>query len=102
MLLKQFADNPASLTMYAEWRKNPMTEAMLGFARTLSEPAGLPVANRNGEGALYYSGKIDGAYELYNMLANLPQYVEVQTAMARAQGLLKETSYTGVIGGSDE
>ena len=94
-LVKQFADNPASLAAYHEWRRLPMTQIMLDFCRIQAEPLGLPGVNQTGEGALYYAGRIDGGYAILNLLSNLPQQVEMHTTIARAQGMLKETTYTG-------
>jgi len=75
------------MVAYKDWLALPMTREMLEMAEDVLRPSGLPADQRDGNRALYYSGRIDGAQAALTILKELEMFMEQQRALAAASKL---------------
>ncbi len=84
-------EDPAFLTAYDAWKKQPITEHMFALAKEVARPVGLP--QTTGEAALYYSGMFDACDTMLHFLLDLRGFVERRQQVAEAARLNLGTTY---------
>lgn len=90
--ISDFVKSPELQKLYQEWLTSPMTKTVVEMLSALCAPAGLPLADRTGEKALYYAGWTSGQAYLLTLMGSFPTAM-VQQIKDTQQLAGLETSY---------